>query len=569
MAKNKMPKFLGLFFILFSISTLFYRCASVQRPQGGPRDSAAPVLLKAMPKNLTRNFKSKEILLDFDEYFKLTNQYQEITIIPEPEKTPEIKVKLKRLQILLKDTLLKNTTYVINFGKAIADVNESNVLKNFTYVFSTGDKIDSLSIAGSVFDTEKNEREKEAMVFILPASQDTLPKRKKPSYYTSTDSSGNFKLNNLKEGSYRIYALKEETANRLYDNDKELIAFDARPIVLKKDTAGIKLNLFLQEPEKLRILDKRIDKDGKLFFTFNKPLTKGEIKIISPPALDAGKYVDFGTKKDTAKIYLKSMNFDTVNVAVINDNKPMDTITLKRSKNDKYIRTQALTYSIIDNKQKPGTDLKIQATYPLNKIDKSRILLNEDSVDVENFSVIQDSSSNVNFSIRYNWQQGAQYDITFIEGALTDFFGGQNKKLTRKFEVDNPNNYGNLSLNFTLVDTGKSYIIELLNEQKAVLKKDDITKNTVIKYNGYRAGKYQVKIIYDTNKDGRLSTGNVRLKQQPETFYIYPKDIVLRPNWDYEEKIEIPKTAPETSRNTSRTGPEVRPEGDAAPPKRP
>lgn len=564
-----MMKFSGICFILVLISSTFFRCASVQRPQGGPRDSAAPKLLQTTPKNLTKNFKAKEIVMDFDEYFKLTNQYQEITIIPEPEKTPEYKIRLKRLQILLKDTLLKNTTYVINFGKAIADVNESNVLKNFTYVFSTGNKIDSLSIAGSVFNTEKNEKEKDATVFILPASQDTLPKRKKPNYYTSTDSLGNFKLNNLKEGSYRIYALKEETANRLYDNDKELVAFDPKPIILKKDTSGIKLNLFLQEPEKLRILEKRIDKDGKIYFTFNKPLTKGSVKIISPAALDADKYVDFGTKKDTAKIFLKTMNFDSVNVAIINDNKPFDTITLKRSKNDKYIRTQALTYSIIDNKLKPGTALKIQAVYPLNKIDKSRILLNEDSVDVENFTVIRDTTSTVNFSIKYNWQQGAQYDITFIDGALIDFFGGQNKKLTRRFEIDNLNNYGNLALNLTLTDTGKSYIIELMNEQKVVLKKDEITKNTILKYDGYRAGKYQVRIVYDSNKDGRLSTGNVRQKLQPEAAYIYPKDITLRPNWDYEEKIEIPKVAPETTPSTSRTGPGVRPEGGAVPTKRP
>src|SRR3546814_5861280 len=38
----------------------------------------------------------------------------------------------------------------INFGKAIADFNETNELRNFSYVFSTGPEIDSLSISGSV-----------------------------------------------------------------------------------------------------------------------------------------------------------------------------------------------------------------------------------------------------------------------------------------------------------------------------------------------------------------------------------------------------------------------------------
>ncbi len=50
----------------------------------------------------------------------------------------------------MKDTLLPNTTYTLNFYKGIKDVNEGNVLRNFTYVFSTGDKIDSGQIGGTV-----------------------------------------------------------------------------------------------------------------------------------------------------------------------------------------------------------------------------------------------------------------------------------------------------------------------------------------------------------------------------------------------------------------------------------
>jgi hypothetical protein len=81
---------------------------------------------------MTRHFNSKTIQLDFDEFFKLTNTYTEISMSPTPAKLPEYKVKQKSILITLKDTLEKNTTYVINFGKAVADVNESNVLKNFT-----------------------------------------------------------------------------------------------------------------------------------------------------------------------------------------------------------------------------------------------------------------------------------------------------------------------------------------------------------------------------------------------------------------------------------------------------
>src|SRR5690606_28614352 len=103
---------------------------------------------------------ASKIDLEFDEYFKLNNQYQEITIIPESDKAPEFKIRKKSLSIEFKDSLQANTTYVINFGKAIADVNENNILNNFTYVFSAGNEIDSLSISGEVHNnlTQKPEK---------------------------------------------------------------------------------------------------------------------------------------------------------------------------------------------------------------------------------------------------------------------------------------------------------------------------------------------------------------------------------------------------------------------------
>src|SRR5471030_2051179 len=154
MTLNQKSRFFFQIFIGFIAISVIFSCANIQRPMGGPRDKTPPKLLKATPLNPTRNFNSKIIQLDFDEYFKLNSVYQEITVSPEMTKQPEYLIKKKSLIIKIKDTLQKNTTYVINFGKAIADVNEGNILKNFTYVFSTGPVIDSLRITGTVRDVQ-------------------------------------------------------------------------------------------------------------------------------------------------------------------------------------------------------------------------------------------------------------------------------------------------------------------------------------------------------------------------------------------------------------------------------
>src|SRR6201996_5840482 len=287
MRLNKKTAFLREIFLPFVIFLMLIGCASQQKPQGGPKDRTPPKLLKATPPNMTRNFKAKQIKLDFDEYFTLKNQTQEVSFSPAMDKLPTYKVSKKSIVVDFKDTLQKNTTYVINFGKSIADVNEGNVLQNFTYVFSTGSHIDSLSVAGNVQNLMTQEKEtKDVTVMLFPVKRDSLFGKKRPTIYATIDSSGNFTMNNLHEGDYYIYALKEIAANRIYDNDNELIAFQTQPVHLRKDTANIHLFLYKQEPEKFRMIDHRFDLDGKILFTFNKPIDNPSVKIIQPATLD-------------------------------------------------------------------------------------------------------------------------------------------------------------------------------------------------------------------------------------------------------------------------------------------
>ena len=67
---------------------------------------------------------------------------------------PQISSNLRVVTIKLKDTLQPNSTYYIQFGNAIRDVNEGNVAKDFSYVFSTGDHIDSMTLSGRVLMAE-------------------------------------------------------------------------------------------------------------------------------------------------------------------------------------------------------------------------------------------------------------------------------------------------------------------------------------------------------------------------------------------------------------------------------
>ncbi len=521
---------------------LLIGCASVQRPQGGPRDKTPPVLLKASPPNKTKRFVAKEIQLDFDEYFKLTNPYTEISVTPFMEKPPEYVTKGRSLLIKINDSLQKNTTYVFNFGKALADVNESNVLKNFTYVFSTGDEIDSLSITGKVNNTITALPEKEATVMIFPAKMDSaMFGKKKPSFFTTTDSAGNFALNNLHAGDYTIYALKETSPNKIYNED-DLVAFLKTPLQLNKSIAGVQLNLFKQEPERFRVSTRKMDNEGRGFLIFNKPLSNPSIKINYPTAIDAQKFVDFNAARDTALIFFRSMDFDSLSVSVLDNNKPVDTVALRKGRNESFKRNLGVQYNInVDNKLRPGADLLMTANFPLETIDNSKIKLLEDSIPVPNLSVIKDANNPRKFTTKHRWKQATRYELSFADDALTDIYSDKNKESTKRFMIDKPENYGTLTLKVTVPDTARSYIVQIFDSKKNLMRTDVITKNTSLVYKNYFTGKYQIKVTYDTNKNGKGDSGNVKNKTYPEKTWYNPKEITLRPNWEMEEPLAIPK----------------------------
>lgn len=532
----KTPSFLLLLFTVL----LYTACASLQTPQGGPRDITPPKVLEEIPKNLSTNFKGDKILITFDEYFKLNSEFTEISISPAQDIPPIFKTRQKSLEINFKDSLEKNTTYTINFGKAIQDVNESNTLKNYSFVFATGPKLDSLQISGKVVSSSDNKPVLDATVFIFPIERDTLFGKKKPSFYTNTDSSGNFSLKNLRESEYTLYALKESGIDRIYNSPNEEIAFSNKSIKLNKDTSEIILKLFKEIPERFRIVDRRIESDGRISMYFNKPLKNPSLTFIDAPSLK-NPIIDFSSKGDTALVWLPEINFDSLKIVINSDNKALDTVTFKRGKKDTYDRTLLFSNNLSGGKIKPGSSLILTFNLPVSTINPVNAILLEDSVAKNNLTFTKLPNSERKYQVNYPWKIKKRYSLGFKEGAITDIYGTANKPLKLDFELDEVENYGNLSIKFSKEDSLKNYVVQILTEKNVVYSEFPVTKTIIKTFNNIPTNKYTVKVIEDENSNGEYDTGNVRLKIQPEKSWFWDKEIVTRANWEREEAIVIPK----------------------------
>lgn len=539
---NLKASFLSSHYILLLVVILLLSaCASMKSPQGGPKDTTPPKILKIEPKNFTTNFKAQKIVIDFDEYFKLQNQFKEFSISPELEKAPDLKVKQKKLEITLTDSLEKNTTYTVNFGNSIVDINENNILKNVTYAFSTGPKLDSLSINGKVTNSLTGQAEKDVLVFIFPLQRDTLFGKKRPSIFTYTDSSGNYSLKNLRKDTYKIYALKEQGGDKLYQQTTDEIGFIKDSIVLDKNLTDINLKVFKEKQAELRVLDKKINSDGSILVTLNKPLKKPEITVLEPKNLDNTKKYIFNQTNDSVKIWLNDLSFDSVKFTLKDGEKNLKNIMLSRGKKDTYTRNITAADNTKIGKLNPYKPYILTFNFPIIAADKSKIILLEDSVSKTNFELIKDSTNFLKYTIKYPWRNKRKYNIKFEANALSSIFETKNKEFTTSMELESTEAYGSLILKVEVPDSTKNYVIQLLNEQKTVLKSNPTHKNTNIHYPNYPAGKYFVRVVYDTNKNDEWDTGNLKLGLQPENIWQADKELSLRANWDREETLTVPK----------------------------
>lgn len=290
---------------IFLLSVLFTSCANIQSPMGGPKDSLPPQLVKVEPAENSTNVKGSVIRFTFSEFIQLQNLNENLIINPPAEKFPLIVSKLRNLSVKLLDTLQPNTTYSINFGNAVTDVNESNPLRNFNFAFSTGPYIDSLEITGSLTDAETGLPDSTQLIILHISEKDSAVAKNKPRFVTRPNGRGVFKFDHLPSGNFYIFALKDEGVKRYTSNQIPFAFYDTT--VRAGNTDSIRLRSFIaeKEPEKKpkaaqgSRADKEKKEDKKLKYAVSASNSSQD--LLGPLTIVFEKKIQ---KLDTSKILL-------------------------------------------------------------------------------------------------------------------------------------------------------------------------------------------------------------------------------------------------------------------------
>lgn len=576
-------------------------CAKVSSPSGGPKDKEPPRIVKSEPLSGQTNFRGKKITITFDEFVILDKITEKFMVSPPLKKKPVINVRGKSVILEYDEELKDSTTYTFYFQDAIRDLNESNPIDNYQFVISTGNVVDSLSVTGNLLSAYTLDPPENTLVMLYKDPADSAVIKSIPDYITKSSKTGYFRIDNIKEGIYRLYALQDNDNSKNFNLPNEAIAFmdtlievSARnyitpvPDSLKikpaekgiADTIVLKgdYTLILFEPEKKihYLTGSPRSSQYKLLYALSLPPDTNIFEITIPGASRDSYFIEKNRNRDTMLVWITDSSlYSQPQISTIvtypftdslgNTAQKQDTI-LMRYLVSKPARGKAkpapfrVTSSLTAGALKPGQNIVFTSTTPFRTPDTSRIRIYElkekEKIPVS-YNIESDKENSCRLILHAELLQKKNYLFVADSAAFGNLYGGQADSTGTKFIVRNNETFSKLKLNINNFEGNR--IIQLLNEQDKILREEQAGKDGITEFSLLDKGKYRIRVIYDINGDGKWTTGDFLTGRQPEPVSFYPREIDLPENfwadqdWDIGEKnVKMMKSTPKAG---SRTGP--------------
>ncbi len=584
----EIKKLIFKIFVVLSIGLMVHACANkAQGPTGGPKDETPPHVMKSTPQNGALNFKKKEIQIIFDENVTVEKPSETIIISPPQAKQPDVKGNAKVVSVTFENDLKDSTTYTINFGSSIVDLNEKNPLKDYRFAFSTGNEIDTLQISGTLINADDLNPVSSVIVGIYAEDIDTVFFKKPFLRIGKTDENGRFTVDNCKPGKYRIYALGDVSKDYFYQPGENVAFIDslASPYAIREEKQDTVWKDTLTIDTVRTITVTRFLPDNLLFKYFKE--NKKRQYFVKSERKNPQSFTLFFNTMAAQLPEIKPLNFDWNNKVLIQKNTTLDTLTYWLKDSSVYnidTLTMTLTYQKTDSifQLVPQTDtinvlmrkaavnpkakLKKQATtetefYKLNTNASSGFELYNpllltfaaplDSVDLTKIKLQQkiDStfktlplkwrqvdSTQMLFAIDYKWEPEKQYELHIDSAAISSIYNLKNNKLKADLKIKSLDEYSALKILPAAFDSLIVYQLLDTKDNVLALKKSQ-PKGTLFEY--LKPGDFYLRAFTDKNQNGKWDTGDISTRTQPEEMYYYPKKFSLRANWEFEETWDV------------------------------
>lgn len=572
---------------------VLHSCASMGRPTGGPVDVLPPIYVQSSPEQGATNVKDRKIEIVFDELVNLKDQNDKVVVSPAQRENASIRTSGRKVLVELRDSLLPNTTYTVDFSDAIEDYTEGNPVEGFSFAFSTGNVVDSLQISGMVLGARNLEPQQKILVGVHSNLNDSAFSKIKLERIARTNDRGQFTIRNLKPGKYHLFALNDVDRDYKWAVTEDMAFYggEIEPWVERSEVSDtiynvrhevdtvvstvksrfypndVLLSMFNEEKKAQYLLNTERVEKRKFQILFAAPAdTLPKIELVGmTPVKDRWCVVERSEHNDTINYWITDStvyNCDTIRVAASflrtdslqELSMGTDTLTFvnkkfipkKRKDKDEKADSVALIKFLGLKVESPASQdihlpVYLSVDAPLDSVNQSGVHLDvqKDSVWVDAGMVKlepMNEYSKLKFRVDYDWEAGAEYRLQIDSAMVYSVYGLFNKPLEHKFKMKEFEDYSVLS--FVVTGVRDSAIVELLDGQDKVVRTAPIEGGrAVIEY--INPGTYYARLFIDSNGNGKYDTGNYGEHRQPEDVYYYHKKLVLKKNWDVTENWDI------------------------------
>ena len=565
----------------------FSRCANIMTPEGGPKDTIPPVIVKLEPGNFATNFKEKKIYIEFNEFVQIKDQNKEMFTSPAMKKLPLLTTRGKGIVITIRDTLKENTTYAIDLGSAIRDNNESNPLNAMRYVFSTGDKVDSMMCSGYTADSYKADSVSRTFIWFFIA--DSLPNtpgydstifNRKPDIIARAQNNGIFIAQNLKPVDYRIYAIGDKNDNQLYEPGTDMVGLlDTIYNPAKMPEFAIwfdSLRMYPSAEPQLyfrmftdkafvnqRLVDAQRPEQKKALLYFNSDYPRIDSLIFDNIPSDSILIDPQTNGRDTVALWFNVAKLpDTIKGKIVyyrhdslrqlsKTREPLKLAwklveTKEQEKERERIEKEMakakaegkefkdpnyknpFTLKISTGKEvNPEKGFDITFGSPAIKFDSTAIQLSivaEDKTTTPvKMHLVRDTLNMCRWFVNAPWKEKTNYRLYIPKESITDVMGYQNDSTVMDFATYDPEKFATVSLN-VVTTSNSSYIILLTDSSGKTLQELKDVKRGKYRFNFVSPGDIRLRIIEDKNGNGKWDAGDVIAGLQPERAEAYFND---------------------------------------------
>jgi len=548
-------------FLFISALTFLIGCANQLPPGGGEVDSVPPEIIFAYPENGTTNFEGDYIEFEFSEYVDKRSFKDAIFISPAIDEQLEINWSGTSVEIVFPNGLKDSLTYVVTIGTDVVDVNNKNRMANsFSFSFATGDKIDKRSIDGKVYGKDAVG----TLIFAYKYSDDTTKYlAKKPDYLSQIGKDGTYKLNGLAEAEYRVFAVKDEFRDLIYQADQDLIGIPNKKISLtKNDSSYSNLNFFLMKVDTVKprmlgtvmtdmnhlVITLSEECDSTTYYANNFQIIDSTLNQVYP--IDYS-YHSKSKKEEFVLVNKNKLNAENNYFLLARELKDLAGNIFVNEISSLVISDKPDTTAPKLGKTVPGRNGSIDFKNPEFILSFDEAIANKEIINAIHFSDTSKNTVGFNFSFvddatvsikpEIDLKPEKNYELKLDLNYFSDVVGNKiDSTFVLKFQTITGVEFTGISGKITTSKSNVVVVLQDLTDPKKFFSAIP-DKTSVYSFDRMNSGNYSIWIYSDADSSKTFSKGYPDPFEYSEEFKFVADTIKLRPRWsitDYNIEFE-------------------------------